>query len=247
MSALVRHFGDVKDADRPCGLCDICDPADAVLRQFRRATPAERHIVQAIVGELRPVTYKAAGTLQRSLEIASGMSRGDFDGLLDAMARAGLIEIEEAEFEKNGEMLRFRKVLLTETGLEVRPTTPLPLLIADGIADEFDAGSADLPRKKKTATSARIASQKPAGAETIPEPAGPASEALVAMLREWRTAEAKRLGVPAFVVLHDRTLQAVALARPANVAQLLAIDGIGPAKAERFGEAILKLCAVSSS
>jgi len=47
-------------------------------------------------------------------------------------------------------------------------------------------------------------------------------------------------------VLHDRTLQAVALARPANVAQLLAIDGIGPAKAERFGEAILKMCASSS-
>ena len=55
------------------------------------------------------------------------MSRDDFDALLDAMARAGLIEIEEAEFEKNGEVLRFRKVRLTETGLEVRPTTPLSL------------------------------------------------------------------------------------------------------------------------
>jgi superfamily II DNA helicase RecQ len=44
----------------------------------------------------------------------------------------------------------------------------------------------------------------------------------------------------------DRTLQAVALARPVNPAQLLAIDGIGPAKAERFGEAILKLCADST-
>jgi superfamily II DNA helicase RecQ len=39
---------------------------------------------------------------------------------------------------------------------------------------------------------------------------------------------------------------AVAFQRPANVAQLLAIDGIGPAKAERFGEAILRLCAASS-
>jgi superfamily II DNA helicase RecQ len=48
------------------------------------------------------------------------------------------------------------------------------------------------------------------------------------------------------VVLHDRTLQAVALARPANTAQLLRLDGIGPAKAERFGEAILKMCASPS-
>ena len=247
MSALVRHFGDVKDANRSCGICDICDPAGAVLRQFRRATPTERNIVQAIVGKLRPVAYMAAGTLQRGLELAGGISRSDFDGLLDAMARAGLIEIEEAEFEKNGEMLRFRKVLLTETGLEVTPTMPLPLLIGDGIADEFEAGIADPPRKKRATTSARVAAQKPAGMETIPAPASPASEVLVAMLREWRTAEAKRLAVPAFLVLHDRTLQAVALARPANVAQLPAIDGIGPAKAERFGVAILKLCAVSSS
>ncbi len=78
-------------------------------------------------------------------------------------------------------------------------------------------------------------------------PASAGSEVLAAVLREWRTAEAKRLHVPAFVVLHDRTLRAVALARPASVAQLLAIDGIGPAKAERFGVAILKLCAASAS
>jgi RecQ family ATP-dependent DNA helicase len=247
MSALVRHFGDVKDANQPCGICDICDPAGAVLRQFRRATPTERDIVQAILGELRPVTYRSAGTLHRSVELAGGMSRSDFDGLLDAMVRAGLIAIEEAEFEKNGEILRFRKVLLTEMGLEVRPTTPLPLLIGDGIVDEFEAGNADLPRKKKAQTAARIAARKPAGMETNPAPADAASEVLAALLREWRAAEAKRLGVPAFVVLHDRTLQAVARARPANGAQLLAIDGIGPAKAVRFGGTILKLCAVSSS
>ena len=47
------------------------------------------------------------------------MSRNEFDGLLDAMVRAGLIEIEEAEFEKDGEVIRFRKVRLTERGLEL--------------------------------------------------------------------------------------------------------------------------------
>ncbi len=247
MSGLVRHFGDVEDASHRCGICDICDPAGAVLRQFRRATPTERNIAQAIVDKLRPVNYMATGTLQRSIELAAGMSRGEFDALLDAMVRAGLIEIEEAEFEKNGEVLRFRKVMLTEAGLEVRPTTPLSLLIADGIADEFAVGGADTPRKKKAKTAAQIAEQKPAATETKPALADPASEALRALLREWRAAEAKRLRVPAFVVLHDRTLQAVALARPANHAQLLAIDGIGPAKMERFGEAILKMCAECAS
>ncbi len=243
MSALVRHFGDVKDANRPCGICDICDPAGAVLRQFRRATPTERGVAQAIVDKLRPVNYMATGTLQRSIELAAGMSRGEFDALLDAMVRAWLIEIEEAEFEKNGETLRFRKVMLTETALAVKPATPLALLLADGIADEFSGGDANLPRKKKAKTAARIAPQKPATMETVPAPTEPASEVLAALLREWRAAEAKRMRVPAFVVLHDRTLLAVAVARPGNVSQLLAIDGIGPAKVERFGAAILKMCA----
>ena len=37
MSALVRHFGDVEDASRACGVCDVCDPAGAVLRQFQES------------------------------------------------------------------------------------------------------------------------------------------------------------------------------------------------------------------
>jgi RecQ family ATP-dependent DNA helicase len=239
MSQLVRHFGDVKDAARSCGICDVCDPAGAVLRCFRHATPAERIIVQAMVDELRQAAYIAAGTLQRKLELAGRMSRDEFDAVLDAMVCAGLIEIEEATFEKNGEVLHFRKVMLTESGHNVRPTTPIELLIANGIVEEFDAGG-PLPRRSRPAKSAVRKSDAMAAAPPQPTPA---SEVLAARLREWRTAEAKRLGVPAYIVLHNRAILAVALARPANPAQLLAIDGIGPAKAERFGEAILKLCA----
>jgi hypothetical protein len=47
-------------------VCDVCDPAGAVLRLFRRATAAERALALAITGELRGVDYKATGTLQRS-------------------------------------------------------------------------------------------------------------------------------------------------------------------------------------
>jgi superfamily II DNA helicase RecQ len=46
-------------------------------------------------------------------------------------------------------------------------------------------------------------------------------------------------------VLHDRTLIAVAQACPANPRQLIEISGMGPAKAERFGEAILELCSAA--
>jgi superfamily II DNA helicase RecQ len=242
MSQLVRHFGDVKDAGRLCGICDVCDPAGAVLRQFRHATPAERIIVQAIVDELRHAAYIAAGTLQRKLELVGRMSRDEFDALLDAMVCAGLIEIEEATFEKNGEVLHFRKVMLTNSGRNVSPTAHLDMLVADGIVEEF-GGTAAPPRSPKSPHST---ARKSAAMAVLPPQPTPASEALAAQLREWRTAEAKRLGVPAYIVLHNRAILAVALARPANPAQLLAIDGIGPAKAERFGDAILKLCASPS-
>ena len=252
MSALVRHFGDIEDANRPCDKCDVCNPAGALLRQFRRATPLEREIVQAIVDELRPVDYKAAGALQRSLDLVGRLSRNDFDALLDAMARASLIEIEEAEFEKNGEVIPFRKVRLTARGLEVRPFTPLPLLIADGVVDEFGSGpDPPLRAKKSKPVQPQLAhpDPKPAGTpkpQPGPIPRTPEEQAragrIEARLREWRAAEARRLGLPAYVVLHDRTLAAVVQARPANPQQLSQIPGFGPAKVERFGEAILTLC-----
>jgi superfamily II DNA helicase RecQ len=244
MAALVRHFGDVADANRPCGICDVCDPAGAVLRLFRRPTAAERALMQAIADELRAVDYKATGTLQRSLDQVGRMSRNEFDGLLDAMVRAGLIEIEESEFEKAGEVIRFRKVRLTEAGLEMRATSPVELLISDGVVEEF--GGRPAPAKKKTAAKAGLS--KTAGAKSVenePIQLTAAGEALAERLKEWRAAEAKRLGVPAFVVLHDRTLAALAQARPANPRQLLEVSGMGPMKAARFGEAILELCSAA--
>jgi len=249
MGMLVRHFGDVEDANRPCGQCDVCDPAGAVLRLFRRASPAEREIVQRIVDELRPVEYKATGTLQRNLDLVGRMSRDEFDGLLDAMVRAKLIEIEEAEFEKDGQSIRFRKVKLTERGLDLRASTPVELLVADGMVEEFGGHGAPRARKakpgaKSAAKSAGRSASPGAGAAKPAEevPLSSAGEALATRIKEWRTAEAKRLRIPAYLLLNDRTVAALAHARPKNPNQLLAVDGIGPAKVEKFGEILIGLC-----
>jgi superfamily II DNA helicase RecQ len=239
MAALVRHFGDVEDASRACGICDVCDPAGAVLRLFRRPTAAERELAQAIADELRAVDYKASGTLQRNLDGAGKMSRSEFDGLLDAMVRAGLIEIEEAEFEKDGAVIRFRKVRVTPAGLEMRAGTPVEFLISDGVVEEF-GGRAPAPARARTV---KAVAKSGAGRLAVePVRLTQDGEALAGRLREWRAAEAKRLGVPAYVVLHDRTLTALARVRPTTPRQLLEISGMGPAKVERFGEAILALC-----
>ena len=57
-------------------------------------------------------------------------------------------------------------------------------------------------------------------------------------LRAWRANEARTQGVPAYVILHDRTLAAIAQARPATPTALSRIDGIGAVKLERYGDAI---------
>jgi ATP-dependent DNA helicase RecQ len=247
MSALVRHFGDVEDANQPCGVCDVCDPGGAVLRQFRYASAAEVTIVQCIVEELRGVEFKAAGTVQKNLDLVGRISRDEYDALLGAMVQAKLMEIEEAEFEKNGEVLRYRKLRLTGAGREVRAGRPMELLIGDGVVKAFGGGSSAPARPRKVKLPAQggpagAAAQKSAEA-AAPVPLSKEGEAVAARIREWRAAEAKRLKVPAYVVMHDRTLVAVAHALPRTPNDLLRIDGIGPAKVERFGEEILRLCA----
>ncbi|MGA2373941.1 MAG: RecQ family ATP-dependent DNA helicase [Candidatus Sulfotelmatobacter sp.] len=58
-------------------------------------------------------------------------------------------------------------------------------------------------------------------------------------LREWRRITAKEQSVPAFVVLHDTTLDEICRRRPSSTADLLSITGIGERKAEVYGHGIL--------
>lgn len=60
-------------------------------------------------------------------------------------------------------------------------------------------------------------------------------------LRAMRTALAKESQVPAYVIFPDATLLELTRAKPKNMAQLLAVNGIGPKKAERFGEEVLQI------
>ncbi|MGH2466752.1 MAG: ATP-dependent helicase, partial [Candidatus Limnocylindrales bacterium] len=61
----------------------------------------------------------------------------------------------------------------------------------------------------------------------------------LAALKAWRLEQAKADGVAAFIVAHDATLTAIAEARPDSIAQLRRVRGMGPAKLERYGAAIL--------
>jgi len=58
-------------------------------------------------------------------------------------------------------------------------------------------------------------------------------------MREWRKDMAKEQNVPAYVVMHDVTLDAICAARPRTIARLLLITGIGERKAVLYGSQIL--------
>jgi len=66
-------------------------------------------------------------------------------------------------------------------------------------------------------------------------------ERLFETLREWRLETARAADVPAFVVFTDATLTAIAERAPADVGALARINGVGPAKLERYGSDVLQL------
>ena len=100
MAALVRHFGDLADGQKRCGVCDFCAPEECVGQQFRPATRVgARHSLrsdrQPAIGG-RPVHRQAA--LRNSSE--RRLTRDEFEEVLGAMARAGLLSLGQRRIRK---------------------------------------------------------------------------------------------------------------------------------------------------
>jgi DNA topoisomerase-3 len=64
----------------------------------------------------------------------------------------------------------------------------------------------------------------------------------VAALRAWRLQESKQKRVPAFRVLTNRALVAIAEARPGSTASLRTVAGVGPKLMRVYGERIVEVC-----
>ena len=64
-------------------------------------------------------------------------------------------------------------------------------------------------------------------------------------LRSWRSERARADGVPAYVVFPDATLRTIVSTQPGSLAELATVKGVGPAKLERYGEAVLAALASS--
>jgi ATP-dependent DNA helicase RecQ len=71
----------------------------------------------------------------------------------------------------------------------------------------------------------------------------PSIQPIFDKLRAHRAEVAKQRGVPAYVVALDRTLVEMAQVRPRTTDQLLMLHGMGPARAEQYGEGFLRALA----
>jgi ATP-dependent DNA helicase RecQ len=84
--------------------------------------------------------------------------------------------------------------------------------------------------------------------DIAPRPAGEGetgNPALVGVLRAWRSEMARSRGVPAYVVLHDTTIDGIATSRPRTLEQLRGIPGIGDKKLEHYGDELIALVQAS--
>jgi ATP-dependent DNA helicase RecQ len=91
----------------------------------------------------------------------------------------------------------------------------------------------------KAAGRKRLPLQPVAAPAAGSEAPGSEAEELREYLREWRRAIAKEKNVPAYIVLHDSSLEEICRRRPKFYAELGEIPGIGERKAEIYGQPIL--------
>ncbi|MDR3718932.1 MAG: DNA topoisomerase 3 [Bryobacteraceae bacterium] len=236
MSALVRHFGDHADGERACGICDFCAPEECVAQQFRAPTPAEAEAARIAVNALRNAPPRATGKLYGQLFPDEKVTRDEFEEVLAALARAGLVHITDAVFEKDGKTIPFRRASLSRDGQDLTEDAEIDFTLKEILTPAR--------RKRKTAAKAKKSTAaKGAKASRVEEKPVAANPALEEKLRAWRLAEAKKHGVPAFRILKDQSLRAIAAKPPAKPDDLLAVPGVGASIVKKYGAAICKICA----
>ncbi|MFH1570770.1 MAG: RecQ family ATP-dependent DNA helicase [Gemmatimonadota bacterium] len=236
--AILRYFGDEAETLAGCGRCDVCltlaeeewDEAEAstIVRKALCgvARVHGRFGIRTAVGLLRGADDERLqwSGLAQSPTFGTLGDRTE-EWLLKLLGRcvtAGWVDFQGGERPV---------VVLTEEGRDViHERRPARLLLPP-------AREAPLP-----AAPGRTRRQRPArgasgdGLDRL-------GEAIFEALRAFRLQTARAEGVPPYVVASDRSLREIARLRPDTEAELLLAHGIGPAKAGKYGTAILEVVA----
>ena len=211
--ALLACFGETLEGD--CGHCDNC-----------RAAPV-----------LADATEEA-----RKLLSAVHRTGGRFGAAHVAAVLRG---------ENTQAVLRHRHDALTVFGIGAdRPTPYWRALVRHLVVlGALDVAIGDYPTLALAAEVARpiLRGERPVAmrATLATRPGGRAAQRAheetpaFATLRAWRLATARAQGVPPYVIFHDSVLQEIAANRPATLAQLAEIKGVGQSKLARYGEELL--------
>ncbi len=219
---LLVHFGEPPPP--PCGNCDNClNPPAAV-----DVTEAARKLLSAV-----------HRTGQRfGLGHVAKVLRGEADARIAGLGHDRLSvfgigrELAETQWQRLGRVLEGRGALVRDPehgGLRLAAPAR-PILRAETAVEVAEQDWAPQPRVRRR--------RRERASEVAAAVSG-----LFEALKAWRRAQAEADDVPAYVILSDRTLRAIAEARPASRAELLRVPGIGQAKLDRFGAAILAVVA----
>jgi ATP-dependent DNA helicase RecQ len=224
---LLRHFGET--LAEPCNNCDGClEPQQrsdcrvaaqkalsAVYRTGQRFGAA--HVVDVLLGG-NTEKIRNFGHDQLSVYgIGKELDRGQWRALLRQLVNLGVL-VSPAE---------------AKGGLCFGPPEQVqPLLRGE---QEL---ALVLPPPAREQRRGRAAASAGAAVASVS-----ADDPLLAALKTWRREQAREQGVPPYVVFHDRTLVELAAARPDCLAALGGVSGIGRAKLDRYGEALLEVLA----
>jgi ATP-dependent DNA helicase RecQ len=248
-----------------CGTCDVClgwgrntgRPLDddELLRVRIALSGVGRlsgrfgieRIAQVLTGsKVREVLDRGLDRIPTYGKLA-GVPADEVKDLLNVLADAGLVERHGIEGGRPGAFV----LALTPEGRRVAKGQDRPELALPAV----------LPRRSKRERSARRPSEGRRGAAPVAgtptgttrravdvvsplERSAPPPEpdpALIDRLKTWRRDEARRRGLPSYVIFHDSTLEALAATHPRDREALARVRGIGPAKLEAYGDALLAL------
>ena len=225
---LLNYFGE---AAAPCGNCDVCiDPPEvwdgtvaaqkalsAALRSGQRFGAG--HLIDILRGKATEKVKQFGHDSLPTFGVGADMDDMGWRSVFRQLLAGGLLEADAQAYGALKLMEGARPVLKGETSLTLRRHAAR----TKGKFGKF--GKTD--KTSRTASNAAAENDSP----------------LVAMLRNWRAEKAREQGVPAYVILHDRTLRELAERRPDSPEGLLEVPGIGLAKAQRYGEDLLELLA----
>lgn len=163
MVHMIRHFGDQEDNGAPCGLCDACAPGRVIARRFREPNSDEEAALSRILATLTREGELATGKLYREAFPDSVVNRGSFEHLLAGLCRAGLVTVQDASFEKDGEQINYQRASLTSEGRQRGPAVSASIALAKESKKSKPARSTST--KTKTRTKAKANSRANSGTQ----------------------------------------------------------------------------------